>query len=75
MIANVDPDGNGLISFNEFIWLMEKNPHEDGDIREEIREEFRAFDTEGYGYIPSAELADILTGRGDKLRSGFVYLY
>ena len=37
MIGEIDQDGNGCISFNEFLYLMTKNVHEDGDIEEEIR--------------------------------------
>ena len=51
MINEIDQDGNGCISFNEFVYLMTKNVHEDGDIEEEIREAFRVFDREGHGFI------------------------
>ena len=34
MIGEIDQDGNGCISFNEFLYLMTKNVHEDGDIEE-----------------------------------------
>jgi calmodulin len=51
MINEIDQDGNGCISFNEFVYLMTKNVHEDGDIEEEIREAFRVFDREGNGFI------------------------
>ena len=43
MIGEIDQDGNGCISFNEFLYLMTKSVHEDGDIEEEIREAFIEF--------------------------------
>merc|ERR1712179_375209 len=67
MIGEIDQDGNGCISFNEFVYLMTKNVHEDGDIEEEIREAFRVFDREGHGFITVPDLAQVLTSLGDKL--------
>ena len=58
-------------SFPAFLLLMEKGPHDaDSDIEEEVREAFRVFDTEGYGYITTDDIAAILTGIGDKLTKG-----
>ena len=74
MITSIDHDGNGCISFVEFVRLMEKDPHDDGDIQNEIREAFRVFDTEGYGYIPADDLTEILTTMGDKLTLGQAYV-
>nr|ACO11546.1 Calmodulin [Caligus rogercresseyi] len=67
MINEIDQDGNGCISFNEFIYLMTKNVHDDGDIEEEIREAFRVFDREGHGFITVPDLTQVLTTLGDKL--------
>ena len=67
MINEIDQDGNGCISFNEFVYLMTKNVHEDGDIEEEIREAFRVFDKEGHGFITVPDLCQVLTTLGDKL--------
>ncbi|XP_023330078.1 calmodulin-A [Eurytemora carolleeae] len=50
LINEIDQDGNGCISFNEFVWLMTREIH-DTDIEEEIREAFRVFDREGHGFI------------------------
>ena len=61
MINEIDQDGNGCISFNEFVYLMTKNVHEDGDIEEEIREAFRVFDREGHGFITVPDLCQVLT--------------
>lgn len=70
MIGEIDQDGNGCISFNEFLYLMTKNVHEDGDIEEEIREAFRVFDREGHGFITVPDLTTVLTTLGDKLTEG-----
>ncbi len=59
MINEIDQDGNGCISFNEFVYLMTKNVHEDGDIEEEIREAFRVFDREGHGFITVPDLCQV----------------
>jgi len=50
LISEIDQDGNGEISFNEFVWLMTRDLHDD-DIEEEIREAFRCFDKDGHGFI------------------------
>ena len=70
MIGEIDQDGNGCISFNEFLYLMTKNVYEDGDIEEEIREAFRVFDREGHGFITVPDLNQVLTTLGDKLTEG-----
>jgi len=66
MINVVDQDGNGQITFNEFVWLMTREIH-DTDIEEEIREAFRVFDREGHGFLSSAEMSHVLQSIGDKL--------
>ena len=73
MIASVDQDGDGLISFNEFVALMEKDSPDD-DLRDQIREAFRVFDEEDLGYIPADKLTEILTTIGDKLTFGLCVL-
>merc|ERR1712126_196933 len=67
MIGEIDQDGNGCITFNEFVTLMTKNVQDDGDIEEEIREAFRVFDREGHGFITVPDLTQVLTSLGDKL--------
>ena len=51
MISEIDQDGNGEISFNEFVWLMTNDIHDD-EIEDDIREAFRCFDKDGHGFIP-----------------------
>ena len=70
----IDQNGDGNISFNEFVTLLESEPH-DNDLRDQIREAFRVFDDRDLGYIPADDLKDILTSIGDKLTNGnFNYL-
>merc|ERR1739838_936937 len=68
LISEIDQDGNGSISFNEFVWLMTKEIH-DNDIEEEIREAFRVFDREGHGFITVPDLTHVLQTLGEKLSS------
>ena len=70
MIAEIDQDGNGVITFNEFVCLMKKNVYEAGNIEEEIIEAFRVFDREGNGFITVPDLSHVLTTLGDKLSAG-----
>ena len=66
MIGVIDQDGNGCITFDEFVWLMQTEMH-DADIEDEIREAFRVFDREGNGFIPVPELTEVLLKLGEKL--------
>ncbi|XP_023333074.1 neo-calmodulin [Eurytemora carolleeae] len=66
LISEVDQDGNGVISFNEFLWLMTREVH-DADVEEEIREAFRVFDKEGNGFITVADLTAVMENLGEKL--------
>eukprot|EP00301_Raphidiophrys_heterophryoidea_P008749 c1317_g1_i1.p1 GENE.c1317_g1_i1~~c1317_g1_i1.p1 ORF type:complete len:150 (-),score=35.57 c1317_g1_i1:331-780(-) len=55
MVKEVDKDGNGTIEFNEFCALMINNQN---DPEQEIREAFRALDTNQDGFISRKELRD-----------------
>ena len=70
MLREIDLDGTGKITFNEFVFLMTKNVHEDGNFEVEIREAFREFDQEGHGFIPSKDLYKVLTTIGESLTQG-----
>ena len=70
MMREVDQDGTGRITFNEFVKLMTKDIHEDGHFEVEIREAFREFDQEGHGFINSKDLYQVLTTIGDVLSQG-----
>ena len=74
MVNVIDADGDGDISFNEFVWLMTRwkilhisciylnvsREFKDGDIENEIREAFRVFDKEGNGFITSQDLMEVI---------------
>jgi len=66
MINEIDQDGNGSISFDEFVWLMTREIH-DSDIEEEIREAFRVFDRDGHGFISVPDLTHVPQTLGDTL--------
>ena len=66
LIGVIDQDDNGCISFDEFVWLMSQDLH-DEDIEDEIRDAFRVFDREGNGFISIIDLTDVLSQLGEKL--------
>ena len=66
LIGVIDQDENGCISFDEFVWLMSQDLHDD-DIEDEIRDAFRVFDREGNGFISVIDLKDVLGKIGEKL--------
>jgi len=66
LISEIDQDGNGVITFNEFVWFSTKDINDD-DLENDIREAFRCFDKDALGYIPVPKLTHILETLGDKL--------
>ena len=68
-MSAIDQNGDGFISFNEFVRLMEME-NNDGELRDQIREAFRVFDEDDLGYIDSDKLTKILTTLGEKLTKG-----
>ena len=69
-MREVDQEGTGKVTFNDFVGLMTKNVHDDGNFEVEIREAFREFDQEGHGFINSKDLYKVLTTIGDVLSQG-----
>ena len=69
-MREIDQEGTGKVTFNEFVSLMTKNVHEDGNFEVEIREAFREFDKDGHGFINSKEFSEVLTKIGDTLTIG-----
>ncbi|XP_022334734.1 neo-calmodulin-like [Crassostrea virginica] len=67
MLRGVDEDGNGSIDFEEFVLMMAKKL-ERSNTEDEIREAFKLFDTDNNGFITVAELRNILTDTGEKIR-------
>ena len=60
MIKEIDLDGNGVIDFNEFLYLMVKKMN-GNDTEEELLEAFKVFDRDGDGYVTSHELRSVMT--------------
>ena len=73
-MREIDQEGTGKVTFNEFVSLMTKNVHEDGNFEVEIREAFREFDKDGHGFINSKEFSEVLTKIGDTLTIGMLIL-
>mmetsp|Transcript_3328 Transcript_3328/g.5176 ORF Transcript_3328/g.5176 Transcript_3328/m.5176 type:complete len:152 (+) Transcript_3328:77-532(+) len=66
MMLQVDTDGNGVISFNEFVDMMRKCELST-DFEQEIREAFEFFDKDKNKTISPDELASIMRGLGANL--------
>ena len=60
MINEIDFDKNGVIDFNEFLYLMVKKMN-GNDTEEELLEAFKVFDRDGNGYVTSHELRCVMT--------------
>eukprot|EP01120_Amphizonella_sp_Union-15-10_P005026 TRINITY_DN15767_c0_g1_i1.p1 TRINITY_DN15767_c0_g1~~TRINITY_DN15767_c0_g1_i1.p1 ORF type:complete len:158 (-),score=39.67 TRINITY_DN15767_c0_g1_i1:13-486(-) len=63
MMKRFDKDGNGLISFEEFVTLMSKADVEPDDLRSAVRE----LDPGSTGVVDKDEFSHVLTTMGDKL--------
>ncbi|CAM9563600.1 unnamed protein product [Choristocarpus tenellus] len=73
MMSKVDEDNDGVLTFGEFVTMMQAGDVEtDFDI--EIREAFEFFDKDGDGEISPKELAGIMRGLGDALSDDEVNL-
>ncbi|XP_054446763.1 calmodulin-like [Pteronotus mesoamericanus] len=66
IIAQVDTDGDGAISFPEFLAAMAKRMKSLGG-QLDLQEVFRAFDLDGDGYITIDELKQAMARVGQKL--------
>ena len=65
MINEIDIDGEGVITFDGFISLMEKKLR-DADTEEELIESFKVFDKDGNGLISSENLREVVVSLGMK---------
>ncbi|KAF7277939.1 troponin C, isoallergen Bla g 6.0101-like isoform X1 [Rhynchophorus ferrugineus] len=71
IIKEIDEDGNGVMSFEEFAhlaarFLVEEEEDVEAILRE-LKDAFRLYDKEGLGYISVDLLRDILKELDDKL--------
>jgi calmodulin len=67
LINQVDADGNGTVTFDEFESLMSKMRVIDGEDWDDIAECYKLFDKEGSGVVNFAELTHELENSGEKL--------
>ncbi|CAF0920846.1 unnamed protein product [Brachionus calyciflorus] len=71
MLRDIDIDGDGTFSFEEFVQLMYNmgNISEISEEQEdkELREAFKVFDRTGSGYITSSDLRSVLQCLGEQL--------
>ncbi|KAM5338852.1 calmodulin-alpha-like [Glossophaga mutica] len=66
IIAQVDTDGDGAISFPEFLAAMVKRMKSWGG-EQDLKEVFQAFDLDGDGHITIDELKQAMVRMGQKL--------
>lgn len=71
MLSEIDIDGDGEFSFDEFVQLMfnmgnleEISPEQE---EKDLKDAFRVFDRTGNGYITSSDLRSVLHCLGEKL--------
>ncbi|XP_071833354.1 uncharacterized protein [Apostichopus japonicus] len=64
MFNDADEDGNGTLDFQEFMAMVTKKMT-NTDVREDIKEAFKVFDTKGVGSLTTIELREIMLSHGD----------
>ena len=57
MVEEVDADGNGTMSFTEFLTIMSRK-FDDGGVEDEYAEAFKWFDVNGNGSIDRSEIEE-----------------
>jgi len=67
IIEEADAEGMGWVDIADFLKIMAKKCKEPIDTEEDIRQAFRVFDKESNGFIPAAEIRQVLTTIGDVL--------
>ena len=65
-INMIDYDGNGVITFNEFVLVMSQRLR-DAQHERKMLEAFKFFDKDNSGYITAEELKSVLDSIGEKL--------
>ena len=59
--------GNGIIDFDEFYDMMNKQIEEAAEGETQLIEAFKVFDKDGAGYISAEKLRDVMINLGDIL--------
>ena len=67
MILVIDTDGDGKITFEEFLNVFLQRLKDSTEAQDELREAFRVFDKESNGFVSVEELRQALTECGEKL--------
>ncbi|KAJ1934616.1 hypothetical protein FBU59_005642 [Linderina macrospora] len=66
-IAEIDQDGNGSFTFEEFLSFMEGEQVNDEEEDPELRAAFKKFDKDGNGVIDATELRDAMVSMGEQV--------
>ena len=69
ILDDVDPGGEGVVSFATFCALMEERINRSGDSHEDLGECFRALDRDGTGFITVDALQAMCHAYGEPLTS------
>ncbi|KAI4373221.1 hypothetical protein MLD38_011371 [Melastoma candidum] len=69
MVREVDADGDGCISFEEFVELNTRGVDSD-KIMENLKEAFSVYDKDGNGEITAEELHEVLMSLGEECTLG-----
>jgi calmodulin len=64
MIYEIDEDGKGTISFDEFLKIMARKSKSEDDEDEDLKEAFDIFDVDGNGFITAEELQEVMVNFG-----------
>ena len=67
MILVIDNDGNGRVSFEEFLDVFIKRLKDTSEAQRELREAFKVFDRQSNGFLSKEEFRKAMTELGDKL--------
>merc|ERR1719272_2164685 len=75
LVQEVDIDRTGLVTFPEFLEIMQQfvtSPSQPEDVAEEIIEAFEVFDPDQTGFVTGKELRHIFNNLGEALESHVV---
>ena len=66
VVQTLDSDGDGLLSLEDFVKLMEGEGEGEEEKMKELREAFKMYDTDDCGYITAKSLKRMLSRLGEK---------